>query len=84
MAKMAGGFPRWRLTGAAPYKTEASLWKSNSQHFYIFLRRHPGSKNLANWQTHFFSGRSSHCRRWLRTKLSLPTVANSLANWQTQ
>ena len=43
----------------------------------------PGSKNLANWQTHFFSEHNSHCDSALRLKLSLPTVANSLANWQT-
>src|SRR5438128_2807898 len=44
----------------------------------------PGSKNVANWQTHFFSGRNRQCDRGLRMKLSLPTLANSVANWQSQ
>src|SRR6266404_1375033 len=43
----------------------------------------PGSKNVANWQTQLFFGRSLHCRMPLRQQLSLPTVANSVANWQT-
>jgi hypothetical protein len=43
----------------------------------------PASKNVANWQTHFFSEHNSTRDRGLRMKLSLPTVANSLANWQT-
>ncbi|HEV3447902.1 MAG TPA: hypothetical protein VG099_24910, partial [Gemmataceae bacterium] len=43
----------------------------------------PGSKSVANWQTHFFSCLKSHFAMTLHRKLSLPTVANSLANWQT-
>jgi hypothetical protein len=38
----------------------------------------PGSKNVANWQTHFFPDRKWPWDRGLRTKLSLPTVANSI------
>src|SRR5438874_5398110 len=37
----------------------------------------PGSKNVANWQTHFFSRHNSPCETGLWIKLSLPTVANS-------
>jgi hypothetical protein len=48
----------------------------------VWLRQRPAC--LANWQTHFFSGHNSICASGLRMKTSLPTVANSLANWQTQ
>src|SRR6266481_1124244 len=41
------------------------------------LRARPGSKSVANWQTHFFAERKSPCASGLREKLSLPTVANS-------
>jgi hypothetical protein len=46
---------------------------------------HPQNRGkLANWQTKFFFGRK-FCRRLpLRCQLSLPTVANTVANWQTQ
>src|SRR5437870_21782 len=43
----------------------------------------PTSQNLANWQTQFFFGRNHHRGVRLRRQLSLPTVANSVANWQT-
>ncbi|HEV3084855.1 MAG TPA: hypothetical protein VGY66_34155 [Gemmataceae bacterium] len=37
----------------------------------------PGSKSVANWQTHFFLGRNVFVAGRLWRKLSLPTVANS-------
>ena len=44
----------------------------------------PGPKNVANWQTQFFFGRSFHGRLLLRRRQSLPTVANSGGKWQTR
>src|SRR5258707_897052 len=43
----------------------------------------PAPKNVANWQTQFFFGRSFHWRLLLWRHLSLPTVANSVAKWQS-
>jgi hypothetical protein len=37
----------------------------------------PAPKNVANWQTQFFSGHNSTGTSDLRMKVSLPTVANS-------
>jgi hypothetical protein len=51
---------------------------------YVGHHAPPAPKSLANWQTQFFSGHNSTCASGLRMKLSLPTVANSLANWQSQ
>jgi len=43
----------------------------------------PYPQNLAIWHTHFFSARKLIRRLPLWETLSLPPVANSAANWQT-
>jgi hypothetical protein len=37
-----------------------------------------------SWQTQFFFGRNFPCCERLHRQMSLPTVANSVAKWQTQ
>src|SRR5438876_10234193 len=47
----------------------------------VWLLQRPAC--LANWQTQFFPSHKSHCPDGLVEKLSLPLVANSVANWQS-
>src|SRR5438105_36536 len=57
-------------------------WRSVHVLYFALGGDFKGRQPLA-WQTHFFSRRKSRCRKTLPEKLSLPTLANSVANWQT-